>query len=294
MPRLTTASAGPTRSAFTLIELLVVISIIALLIAILLPALGAAREAAKAAACGANQRQMGIAFNTYAVDNGERFPAVRNEGPAPYPNPYYNRYGGGTWAHYLGEYLGIPIQVANKPSDPLPSEVIDGTVLFCPSYDDALSYQRMQAVGDDPIWARVLGGYGMNRALPDRITAAELAASGVPAAGGMHGNAVRELLTFGNLNSGQFKQASARLLVADGSGKTASLNSRSEYFQPALTKPRDHYSVDYPRHNESPSLLYADGHVTRLSPGETERQYSIGNPNPGENGALLFYNPKNQ
>jgi len=60
--------------AFTLIELLVVITIIALLISILLPALSAAREAARATACLSNQRQIGLALQTYADAYDEYFP----------------------------------------------------------------------------------------------------------------------------------------------------------------------------------------------------------------------------
>ena len=59
------------RLAFTLIELLVVISIIALLIGILLPALGAARETARTAVCLSNNRQMSIAYTSYATDNSD-------------------------------------------------------------------------------------------------------------------------------------------------------------------------------------------------------------------------------
>jgi prepilin-type N-terminal cleavage/methylation domain-containing protein/prepilin-type processing-associated H-X9-DG protein len=59
---------------FTLIELLVVISIIALLVAILLPALAASRDAARSLACLSNQRQIGVAFNTYAGEFADYIP----------------------------------------------------------------------------------------------------------------------------------------------------------------------------------------------------------------------------
>ncbi|MEO1237012.1 MAG: prepilin-type N-terminal cleavage/methylation domain-containing protein, partial [Planctomycetota bacterium] len=73
-------------AAFTLIELLVVISIIALLIALLLPALGAARDAAKLVACGANQRQIGVAYAAYSVDHDDFTPAI-SENFVPASNP---------------------------------------------------------------------------------------------------------------------------------------------------------------------------------------------------------------
>ncbi|HUU20019.1 MAG TPA: prepilin-type N-terminal cleavage/methylation domain-containing protein [Sedimentisphaerales bacterium] len=54
---------------FTLIELLVVIAVIALLPAILMPALRKARGQAQMAACSAQLRQFGLAWNQYADDN---------------------------------------------------------------------------------------------------------------------------------------------------------------------------------------------------------------------------------
>jgi prepilin-type N-terminal cleavage/methylation domain-containing protein/prepilin-type processing-associated H-X9-DG protein len=59
---------------FTLIELLTVIAIIAVLAAFLLPALSKAQERARAIICSNNTRQLGLAWQMYAGDNGERLP----------------------------------------------------------------------------------------------------------------------------------------------------------------------------------------------------------------------------
>lgn len=57
-----------------MIELLVVIAIISMLAAILFPVFATAREKARQATCASNERQLGIAFTSYAQDYDEVYP----------------------------------------------------------------------------------------------------------------------------------------------------------------------------------------------------------------------------
>jgi len=77
------------RRAFTLVELLVVIGIIAIMISILLPALNKVRDKARAVQCASNMRQIYLACQMFAQDNGGHLPSpgfagdtVQDAGPS--------------------------------------------------------------------------------------------------------------------------------------------------------------------------------------------------------------------
>jgi prepilin-type N-terminal cleavage/methylation domain-containing protein len=67
-------SKNVKRDAFTLIELLVVIAIIGILAALLLPVLAKAKNKAGRLKCAGNLRQITLALQGFANDNGSRFP----------------------------------------------------------------------------------------------------------------------------------------------------------------------------------------------------------------------------
>ena len=78
------------RLGFTLIELLVVIAIIAILAAMLLPALIKSKLKAQGIQCLSNNRQLGIGWQMYALDNADKLALNRGDDPVSWVPGWLN------------------------------------------------------------------------------------------------------------------------------------------------------------------------------------------------------------
>jgi prepilin-type N-terminal cleavage/methylation domain-containing protein len=134
--------AGGVRGAFTLVELLVVISIVSILMAILMPALSGVRRQATALTGMRNQREVAMAVNLFAADNGDLYPpSVATLGVQ------------GDWHWYdptvlIGKERRSP-QMHRAMSAYLHAYLSDAKTVFCPAAPKQYTYlQESWDAGD--------------------------------------------------------------------------------------------------------------------------------------------------
>ncbi len=152
------------RQAFTLVELLVVIGIIALLISILLPALNSARRSAQAVKCLASLKEIGNAFQMYAIDSKGYYPPAQLRVNTDL-NVKYNLYGtdfpadgyGAYWFNFLNKYVSKE-KIGNEDTSGNTVDNVKTKSVFwgCPSFEAYSGDVTTSGTN------RVQPGYGMN------------------------------------------------------------------------------------------------------------------------------------
>lgn len=101
-------------------------AIVSVLAALLVPATSNMRTAARSAHCLSNLRQVGVALNGYANDNGNRFPKIHNK-----------KSGEEIWMAKAAPYAGMPENSIGAP--PLPRSA---GIFVCPEFPAAAKEAR--------------------------------------------------------------------------------------------------------------------------------------------------------
>lgn len=113
----------------SVIELLVSITVVSIMMAILFLTTGGIREAAQSTKCLSNLRQIGIALNGYAFDNGQFYPSTFSSTRNP-PNTK-------TWMTAAGPYAGYDRQAMGGGDLPRATGIF-----YCPSMTEADRSER--------------------------------------------------------------------------------------------------------------------------------------------------------
>ncbi len=155
-------------NAFTLIELLVVIAIMAILMAMLLPALKNAKDKVKAVLCVNNQKQLGLAFISYAGDYDLYMPLGTRTwqpfttwGQAAFFNEYLN--GAALWN---GTQVTNKSTIAKSNAGSLYHCPMGPSTYVSPLFDHYLSYGRNYQTAD--YWQSWCKASRIDVANPDR------------------------------------------------------------------------------------------------------------------------------
>jgi prepilin-type N-terminal cleavage/methylation domain-containing protein len=152
-------SPRTTQPGFTLIELLVVIAIIAILAAMLLPALAKAKAKAYTIQCTSNLKQVTLAINLFANDNGDRMPFALDANNNPAANSLAGEAQttslvGGTSVHpQLGYQLDSYLSGKRNLKAPYQNWTVS-PVLVCPAYEKSSQYAARAVDSAEPDYAR--------------------------------------------------------------------------------------------------------------------------------------------